>query len=165
MRPMQLLILLFWIPFIIYGQNNYCLEKLKTKHLLPNQEIELIFATSDSAGLVFFNKIGNEILKNLETNKIKAKLVYRNNILDTVTISNKLSFLFTFNKPAYVYMGFPGNKMPLCNRIIMRQINFLPEILKDRIHTTISISIDKEENAIEPLAKDIALQMKKLFKE
>ncbi len=149
-------IILISISYSITAQKAFAYTKWKQKDMFPKQKIDLVFLTSDSAGKVLFQSMGERIMSRLHQEDIGGNIYFRDAEDDTLTQNDHLSIVFSYIEPAHVKLDVFGNKIPLCNRIFMRQTNNFPRKKKYRISTIIAVSVDKEAEAIEPMTKSIS---------
>ncbi len=69
---------------------------------------------------------------------------------------NVLKIKFEMIEPAYVKLNTFSPRLPLCNRFEVTQINKLLEKQNRHIKTTLSISVDEEENGLGQASKALA---------
>lgn len=155
----RLFTLLFFLGLFTnsFGQQYYYYKPWK-KTIINNNEICLTFDnTISKEGDLFLKKITHLLSNRLNSLGHKCVVDSIGTICDNQSLTIKLTIL----SPAYVQLEALQAKIPLCNRLIFQQINPLTD---KRIDTIISVSVDKEEEAIAPLVDDLAQRLSKLFK-
>lgn len=141
----------------VFGQKAYSFKPWKGKHKIPTKNVIFAIDTLGSEeSYQAIERITSELSSNLSKNGIRCTTIRMENIQPTDKDGNSLFFMMSLIKPAYVKLNTIGPKIPLCNRIVMKQDNFLAPNPKHRIETIISISIDKNDEAIQPLGEELA---------
>ena len=129
----------------------------KGKHQIPTRNVIFAIDTLGSEeSYQAIERITSELSSNLSKDGIQCTTVRMENIQPTDNDKNSLFFMMSLTKPAYVKLNTFEPKTPLCNRIIMKQGNYLAPNPKHRIETIISISINKNDEAIQPLGEELA---------
>lgn len=139
-----------------FSQETYYFKPWKGKHQIPTKKIVFAIDTLGSEeSYRALEIITNEVSSHLKTNGIQCNTVRVEDSNTTEKDSSSLYLFMSLAEPAYVYLGGKQSKIPLCNRIVLKQANYLAPKVKHRIETVISISIDKNDEAIKPLAEEL----------
>ena len=121
--------------------------------------IIVVDSTSSKMGMEFVMKVADRTKIAISNAGVETRLTTQP---DTLIFSFKgpvLAIRFTLNKPAYVFGGFPGTGMwHACNTINFTQI--YPNS-KRKMNTVLSISVYKEEDAINQLVENLSSEILK----
>ncbi len=140
-----------------FSQETYYFKPWKGKHQIPVENIVFVIDNlGNEESYQAFETITDELCSNIRTSGIQCNTVRIEDSKIAVRGSSSLFLLMSLEKPAYVYLGDKEKEIPLCNRIALKQVNFLAPKLKHNIETVISISIDKNDEAIKPLAEELS---------
>ncbi|MFD3003029.1 hypothetical protein ACFS7Z_21875 [Pontibacter toksunensis] len=162
-----LLVLVIGLTFTThpaFSQETFYIKPWKGKHQIPTKNVVFVIdSLGNEESYRAFETIIEELSRHLKTSGIHCNTVRLEDFKTTEEESSSLMLFMSLAKPAYVYLGGKENDIPLCNRIIFKQVNFLAPKVKHNIATVISISIDKNDEAIKPLAEELSNKLSQHF--
>jgi hypothetical protein len=155
-KRMRLLTILIFLGLVTStsGQGYYYYKPWKKVNINNTEIILTIDSIKSEDGKTFLTEFANQLSEQLNTLRHKCSLHHIKSIEDKGAVVIKLSLL----EPAYVKLQTFQGQIPLCNRVTFEQTSPLS---KKMIKTIINISVDKQDEAMEPLVDDLAARIDK----
>ena len=139
---------------MVYGQSYYYYKPWKNTSFTNKEIVLTIDSVKSEDGKKFLVGLADKIAGQLNTLGHKCSVTEIKSVNEKGALVIKLALL----KPAYVQLKALQGQIPLCNRVTFEQTN---PVTSKMINTVISISVDKQEEALPPLVDDLTKRIDK----